>query len=124
MQFKVENFRRDSGTVIPAKLKSARINGGRIKGRFLKGPISWDWLTKAMNLPGKSLHVALILWLEVGFRRTNRVKFRMGLANKAGFSRWTARRALKQLESAGLIETERKPGQLTTVRILDVEVEN
>lgn len=97
---------------------------GRIKGLFLKGPIPWEWLVKTMRLPGKALHVALILWQEAGFRRVKTVKLRTSVVDKVGFSRRSARRALKQLESAGLIETEPKPGQLTTVRILDVEVEN
>ena len=30
--------------------------------KFLKGPIPWDWLTKAAQLPGHALHVALVLW--------------------------------------------------------------
>ena len=79
---------------------------------------------KTMRLSGKALHVALILWQEAGFRRVKTVKLRTSVVDKVGFSRRSARRALKQLESAGLIETERKPGQLTTVRIMDVKVEN
>ena len=79
---------------------------------------------KTMRLPGKALHVALILWQEAGFRRAKTVKLRTSVVDKVGFSRRSARRALKQLEAAGLIETEPKPGQLTTVRIMDVEVEN
>jgi len=63
------------------------------------------------------------LYLQEGdFRRAKTVKLRTSVVDKVGFSRCLARRALKQLESAGLIKTEPKPGQLTTVRILNVEV--
>jgi hypothetical protein len=37
--------------------------------KFLKGPIPWPWLERAFLLPGKALHVALLLWREAGCRR-------------------------------------------------------
>jgi hypothetical protein len=30
--------------------------------RFLRGPVPWPWLVRAMALPGKALAVGLILW--------------------------------------------------------------
>ena len=124
MPFDIDNFKYDSGNLALPKSMANKSTRGRIKGLFLKGPIPWDWLVKAMRLSGKALHVALILWQEAGFHRVKTVKLRTSVVDKVGFSRRSARRALKQLESAGLIETERKPGQLTTVRIMDVKVEN
>ena len=38
--------------------------------KFLKGPIPWAWLQRAFLLPGKALHVALLLWREAGCRRS------------------------------------------------------
>ncbi len=32
----------------------------RLLKKFLKGPIPWQWLSKAANLPGKVLHVAIV----------------------------------------------------------------
>ena len=124
MPFDIDNFKCDSGNLASPKSTTNKPTRGRITGLFLKGPIPWDWLVKTMRLSGKALHVALILWQEAGFRRVKTVKLRTSVVDKVGFSRRSARRALKQLESAGLIEIEPKPGQLTTVRILDVEVEN
>jgi len=37
--------------------------------KFLKGPIPWPKLERAFLLPGKALHVALLLWREAGCRR-------------------------------------------------------
>ena len=93
----------------------------RVRGQFLKGPIPWNWITCAMRLPGKALHVAVVLWQEAGFRKSRNVKFRMSKIGRVGFTRWTARRALVILEEAKLIKIDRKPGQLLQVEILEVE---
>ena len=93
----------------------------RVRGQFLKGPIPWNWITCAMRLPGKALHVAVVLWQEAGFRKSRHVKFRMSKIDRVGFTRWTARRALVNLEEAKLIKIDRKPGQLLQVEILEVE---
>ena len=87
----------------------------------MKGPIPWSWITCAMRLPGKALHVAVVLWQEAGFRKSRNVKFRMSKIERVGFTRWTARRALVHLEEAKLIKIDRKPGQLLQVEILEVE---
>ena len=94
---------------------------GRLRGHFLKGPIPWSWITCAMRLPGKALHVAVVLWQEAGFRKSRHVKFRMSKIERVEFTRWTARRALVILEEARLIKIDRKPGQLLQVEILEVE---
>ena len=93
----------------------------RIKGRFLKGPIPWPWLTRAMKLRGKALHVGIILWQEAGYRKSRSVNLRMSVVEKVGFSRRTAKRALSELGDAGLVKIDRKPGQLIQVEILEVE---
>ena len=74
-----------------------------------------------MRLPGKALHVAVVLWQEAGFRKSRHVKFRMYKLDSVGFSRLTARRALVIVEEATLIKIDRKPGQLLHVAILEVE---
>jgi hypothetical protein len=74
-----------------------------------------------MRLPGKALHVAVVLWQEAGFRKSKHVKFRMSKIDSVGFTRWTARRALVNLEEAKLIKIDRKPGQLLQVEILEVD---
>ena len=37
--------------------------------KFLKGPVPMAWLERAFVLPGKALHVALLLWFKAGCQR-------------------------------------------------------
>ena len=55
---------------LPRKRK--RPSRARRPDRFLKGPIPWPWLMRAIALPGKALAVGLMLWLQSGItcRRT------------------------------------------------------
>ncbi len=121
MNFNLSKFRVEGGTpkspITPKVINRER----RVRGQFLKGPIPWNWITCAMRLPGKALHVAMVLWQEAGFRKSRHVKFRMSKIDRVGFTRWTARRALVILEEAKLIKIDRKPGQLLQVEILEVE---
>ena len=41
--------------------------------RYLKGPVSWKWLSKAASLPGKALHLAVALCVMSGIRRSKEV---------------------------------------------------
>lgn len=86
--------------------------------RFLKGPVPWDWILKAAELPGKALFLSMVLWHEVGWRR--RRTFKVCLSRVPGLSEYAARRALRRLESANLVAIGRKPGRGLEVTILDV----
>src|SRR5262245_40184815 len=69
---------------------------------FLRGPVPWSWLELAARLPGKALALSLCLWREAGRRRRRTVKLclpRVGL----GVNEHAARRALRELERAGLV---------------------
>lgn len=88
-------------------------------GAFLKGPIPWPWLLWAGRLPGKALHVALILWQEAGCRKSRKVRFRLTQAKDLGMHPDTARRGLRALEAAKLVTIHRQPGQCLEVTILD-----
>lgn len=82
----------------------------RLGERFLKGPIPWNWLETAAHLPGKALPLSLVIWRESGYRKTATIKLclnRIGMS----ISEQAARRALRVLETAGLISIERKPGR-------------
>jgi hypothetical protein len=85
--------------------------------QFLKGPIPWNWLRRAMALPGKSLHVSILLWKQAGCRRSRTVPFRAGAD---GINRKSGWRALGHLRSAGLIAYCGRSGQVPEVTILDV----
>lgn len=79
-----------------------------------------DWLYAAGSLPGRCLHVGIVLWHEAGMIGCQTVKFRPSKALKFGMHRDTARRALKRLQKAGLIVVHQRPGQCLEIQILDV----
>jgi hypothetical protein len=85
--------------------------------RFLKGPIPWSWLSRAGRLPGKALHVALLLWQEAGRRRGRTVRFRLSAAAELGIHRDTAKRGLRALAAAGLVVVRYLPGRALEVTI-------
>jgi hypothetical protein len=87
--------------------------------RFLKGPIPWSWLVRAMGLRGSTLRVALVLWYLAGMAKGSAV-VRLSLSKVPGISRWAAAKGLGALEEARLVEVERHPGRKPVVTILDV----
>jgi hypothetical protein len=87
--------------------------------RFLKGPIPWRWIERAMALPGKALHVALLLWHEAGCRNQRTVRLRLRAGLPAGMNAWSARRGLRALEAAGLVTVSRHPGKALDVTLND-----
>jgi hypothetical protein len=87
--------------------------------RFLKGPIPWPWLLRAMSLPGKALHVAVVLWKEAGCCKKATVRFRTGSLREQGISEDTARRGLRALAKAGLVSISSPPGRALEVTILE-----
>jgi hypothetical protein len=91
----------------------------RRPGKFLKGPVPWDWLARAMALPGKALHVGLMLWLHSGMANRRTVHFCLARAEAEGIPTRTARRAVRALERAGLVSVVQRPGRGLEVTILD-----
>lgn len=89
-------------------------------GRFLKGPVPWLWLKRAMALPGKALAVGLILWQEAGCQKNRTVYFSLARAAADGIPPTTARRAIRALERARLVTICRKPGRGLEVTLRDV----
>src|SRR3712207_2776291 len=70
--------------------------------KFLKGPVSLGWLARAAQLPGKSLHLGVVLWFLAGLKNTGSVALPSSLLQLFGVDRSAKRRALSQLEKAGL----------------------
>jgi hypothetical protein len=89
--------------------------------RYLRGPIYWDWLLAAGGLPGASLKVGLVLWDYRALKKS--LTFKMGIGNIAKFlgsSSDTVRRAIGELESAGLITKDCAPGQKCVFTMVEI----
>ena len=86
--------------------------------QFLKGPIPWVWLTKAMALPGKALHVGIALWFRAGIERTGTIRLSLTRLRSTGLSRSSACRGLRALEKADLINVERHMGRAPIVTLI------
>ena len=91
--------------------------------QFLKGPIPWPWMKLAMTLPGKALHVALILWKESGIRRNRTIRLNLSAMAKIGIHPDTARRGLRALASLRLVMVKHHPGQALEVTLLETPAE-
>jgi hypothetical protein len=86
--------------------------------RFLRGPIPMVWLERAASLPGRALHVGIMLWYVAGLKKSGRFRFSLAACARLGFDRTTASRGLRALEMAGLVVVERRPGCKPIVTIL------
>jgi hypothetical protein len=85
--------------------------------RFLKGPVPWDWLTRAAQLGGSALHVGLALWHLAGMIKANEIKLSGKVLMELGVSRYSGYRGLATLEVAGLVSVERHTGRQPVVTI-------
>lgn len=94
----------------PKKTKRAKVPRHKPGEKFLKGPVPLDWLARAGQLPGKSLHVGIALWFLAGIRRTSSVALPNGILKLFGVDRHAKYRALNWLEQDGLIEQKRHDG--------------
>jgi hypothetical protein len=101
-----------------SRRREPKARGGGQQGKFLKGPVSWAWLRRAMRLPGKSLAIGLILWRESGCTKDRTVHFCLARAAAEGIPTTTARRAIRELERAGLVTIRRRSGRGLEVTIL------
>ena len=89
-------------------------------GWFVRGPIPGLWISKASKLPGgHTLHVALAIWHVIGFSgKSNKVILERFHLDRFGVKKDSARRALEQLQEAGLIKYT-KVGQRFKIKILN-----
>jgi DNA-binding transcriptional ArsR family regulator len=90
----------------------------RLQGRFLKGPVPWNWIARAYELRGKALIVGLCLWRLSGALGNRTMTLGNAELEPIGIDRAAKSRALDALEKAGLIRAERKPGRWPIVTLL------
>jgi hypothetical protein len=85
---------------------------------FLKGPIPARWLYSTFKLKRHATQMAIHLWILAGMRGSHTFRVSLWDLPEGTFTRWTAYRALRELERAQLISVERKRGRQATVTIL------
>lgn len=113
---------RHFGLLVPAEVPLRSVAPPRPAPgeHFLKGPIPRAWLDRAMGLPGKALHVAVVLWYRAGLTGHRDVVLSLSsVASIGGFDRATASRGLSSLEGAGLVRVRRHVGRAPRVAILE-----
>jgi hypothetical protein len=93
----------------------------KFKGYFILGPLPLGWFAKASLQRGASTPVGLILWFLAGLNDSELVQLTPKFLRQFGISRHSTYRALKKLESAGLISVRRKKGCGPEVRIIRLE---
>lgn len=93
----------------------------RCSGLFLKGPVPWAWLVRAARAPGRAFQVGIVLWLQRGMRRSDRVTLPTARLTELGLDRYAVARALARLEMAGLVTISRRRGRKAVVTILLAE---
>ena len=108
----------ESVNIAAAGVDRARVRDERCRGRFLKGPISWNWQIAAAQLPGKALIIGLCLWRLSGAKKSPSVVLSNRELAPFGIDRAAKSRGLAKLEKAGLIAVTRKPGRWSTVTLL------
>ena len=78
---------------------------------FLRGPIPLGWLISAGQLPGRALHVGIMLWFLAGIRGTTEITIPTQLHNAFGLDRHAVRRGVLSLEKANLVVVIRASGR-------------
>ena len=106
----------------PTGTPMARVEAKRrFRAGFLRGPVSWPWLNRAAQLPGRALHVAVAIRLWTGIKKTDCIVVPTGTLAEMNVSRHAARRAVQALEQAGLLVATRHVGRKTRVRVIEVD---
>ena len=121
MSLDVDSYRLNAESLAQIKPKrSPRRKGRRSAGtlNFLRGPIPGDWLSVAGKLPGKTLHVALAIWLAFGVLKETRFRFTSRWHGWFDIGPRALRKSLQRLREAGLIRVEYRPGCSPIVTLL------
>ncbi len=82
---------------------------------------SWRWFAAVARLPGKALHVGVLLWHLRNLTNSTTVRWRPSKAREFGLSRHATYRGLEAIEAAGLATVKRHVGRCAVVTIVDVE---
>ncbi len=105
------------GDEVEVKTRWSQGRDSRIAGRYLK-KTPLDPLQRAARLPGRALHVYLAIRHRCDLRREKTVTLPANYLQTFGIGRDVKRRALAELETAGLIRVERLVGRTARVTLV------
>lgn len=88
------------------------------KGLFIKGPLYFSWLGPAGRLPGRALHVALLVAYKSRMTKSEVVTLTKDDLAHFNIDRHTLARALKALEKADLLLVTRTRGRKPRIGML------
>jgi len=94
-------------------------SGDDERKRYLNGPLPLSWLEAAARLPGRSLHVGMVLWYAAGLSGSAEVHLSNTLCLRFGLDRNAKYRALRALGDARLVMVRNKRGRSPLVTLLD-----
>ena len=86
--------------------------------KFVKGPIPLEWLECAAKQPGQALTVGVAIWYLAGLTKSNTVRLSNRVLAGFGVERDAKRRAIRALESGGLIAVSRGDGRSPVITII------
>lgn len=118
--FNLQDFILPADTNLTSNNKRPRRIRTKPAGRFLLGPVCWDWITAAAKLPGAALGVGLVVHFLDGFTQSKTIRLSSDELRRLGIPRTTGYRALVALEKAGLVSVRRRAGRQPEVTILPV----
>ena len=98
---------------------ATRRKASRMSAMFFAGPVNWSWLAKAGGLPGKAFQVAVALRHQGKLEKQNKISFGNTFLKQMNINRDAKRRALAELEGAGLISVQRETGKNPVVTIIE-----
>ncbi len=76
------------------------------------------WIQRAGALRGKALATGVAIWYRSGLEKSPRVRLPASILREFGVGRYSGYRALRALESAGLVKVERHRGRCPVVEII------
>ena len=101
----------------PARIGTSRFAPRPKSEPFFAGPVPWHWLSQAARLPGKSLHVAVVLWHLRNLKRSNPVRIERKWLRDMGVLRNSFYRGLRHLQLSGLVSVHCAQGRSKIVEI-------
>jgi hypothetical protein len=79
--------------------------------------ISLPWISKATQLPYSAMRVGLACWFIDGCNKQKPFTLNRATCLHFNITKWDKRRGIRQLEDAGLIEIQRRPGRFSLISL-------